>query len=174
MDLTGLPLHLQRDIEHELNTNPTVIKYRQAQQEYQKRGKYLEAIKIAKMLAAVEEGVKRGLFAKYERVGDMYKGMEKEDIEKVGIACNTIIMLSDIIETQVMEMNQVVKKYHPYSRIEMYDKFAELGEAAKEQLAFMTRWSNNLYQIKFGDVADDLTEIITNKVRKLLRQVDNK
>lgn len=170
IDLTGLPLHLQQDIETEINRNPSVIRYREAQRDYQRRGKFLEAMKIGRMLAEVEEGVKNGMMVKQEKMGNLYKSMTPEDVEKVNTACNIIIMLSDIIETQVIDMNQVVKKYNPGYRVEMYDRFVQVGKEAKEQLAYMAKWTNNLFQIKFGDVADDLTEMITNKVRKLLRQ----
>ena len=171
IDLTGLPLQVQRDIEREINRNPTVIKYRESQRDLQKRGKFLEAMRIGAMLADVEESVKQGMMVRQKRMGEIYKSMTPEEIETVNTACNTIIMLSDIIETQVMEINQAVKKHYPDYRVVMYDRFVELGKEAKEQMRYLASWTNNLYQIKFGDVADELTEMITNKVRKLLRKV---
>lgn len=171
INLTGLPLQVQQDIEHEINRNPSVVQYREAMRDYQKRGKFLEAMRIGAMLAEVEEKVKQGMMVKHERMGNIYKSMTSDEIETINTACNTIIMLSDIIETQVMEINQTVKKHFPDYRVDMYDRFVQIGREAKEQLRYMTAWTNNLYQIKFGDVADELTEMITNKVRKLLRKV---
>lgn len=170
IDFSGIPNYLRQDIQDEINRNPTVIKWREAQRKYQASGRYLEAIKIAKMLDEVEENVKEGMLMQSTTMGKLYEGMTPEDIEKVNVACNSIILMSDLIETQVMEINEVVKKYRPDSRVYMYDRFVEVGKEAKEQMAFMSKWSNNLYQIKFGDVADNMMDMIKSKVKKLLRQ----
>lgn len=170
IDYTGIPLYLKEDIQREIARNPNVVKWRESQRQYQREGKFIEAMKIAKMLEEVEEGVKNGMLIKYERMGKLYKKMTPEDVEKVNVACNSIILMSDLIETQVIEMNEVIKKYQPESRVEMYDRFVELGKEAKEQIDYMTKWTNNLYQIKFGDVADNMMEMIKSKVNKLLRQ----
>ena len=170
IDFAGIPSYLVRDIQAEINRNPTVIKWREAQRKYQASGKYLEAIKIARMLDEVEEKVKEGMLMRSTTMGKLYDGMAPEDVERINVACNSIILMSDLIETQVMEMNEVVKKYHPEYKVEMYDRFIQVGKEAKEQLAFMSKWSNNLYQIKFGDVADNMMDMVKSKVRKLLRQ----
>lgn len=170
IDFTGIPSYLVRDIQDEVNRNPTVIKWREAQREYQSRGKYIEAMNIARMIEEVEEGVKNGMLVRSTTMSKIYEGMKPEDIEKVSIACNSIILMSDLIETQVIEMNEVVKKYHPEYRVDMYDRFVQVGKEAKEQMAYMTKWTNNLYQIKFGDIADNLMDMIKSKVKKLLRQ----
>lgn len=170
IDFTGIPSYLVRDIQAEINRNPTVIKWREAQREYQSRGKYIEAMNIARMIEEVEENVKEGMLMKSTTMGKLYEGMTPEDIEKINVACNSIILMSDLIETQVIEMNEVVKKYHPDSRVYMYDRFVEVGKEAKEQLAYMTKWTNNLFQIKFGETADNMMDMVKNKVKKLLRQ----
>lgn len=171
VELRELPLHVQEDVRKAINTNPQVIALKQKQVELYKRGKFVEALDIAKTIEKITQNVVDGICTQRTSLGEIFKEMSQEDIERANVACNTIIMLSDIIETQSMELNQVLHKYRPDMDVDMYDRFAMLGKEAKEQMAFMSKFTNNLYQVKFGDVADNLCEMITNKVRKLLRMV---
>lgn len=101
----------------------------------------------------------------------LFEDMEENEIIEINTKINSIILLCDIIETFSMDINHIVKKYHPDYRVDMYDKFAELGKEARSQMKFMHDVSEDVYQDSFADVADNLQEMVINKAKALSRKI---
>ena len=72
--------------------------------------------------------------------------MSPEDREYINTCTNAIILICDMIETFTMDFNQVLKKYHPDYRLEMYDKIMQVGKEAKAHVQFMSECTDNVYQ----------------------------
>lgn len=71
--------------------------------------------------------------------------MSPEDREYINTCTNAIILICDMIETFTMDFNQVLKKYHPDYRLEMYDKIMQVGKEAKAHVKFMSECTDNVY-----------------------------
>ena len=97
--------------------------------------------------------------------------MSEEDREEINVLTNSIIMLCDLVETFTMDCNEILKKYHPDYRIEMFDKVSECGKAAKAQVDFMSKSTDMVYQCAFAEDADKITEMVRNKVKAFIRKL---
>ena len=172
MQISDLPEYLQKDVAKALNESPKMKSLRDRVSDAIRKGDYVRAAELRKFMARIEDDVIQKLLRANKSMKDMYNEMSAEDIYLTKVACNTIIMLADIIESEVMDLNQTVHKYDSTHKIYMYDKFVELGKEAKAQMKYMSECTNEAYQVAFGDYSDDLRELIHNKVKSLLRKLD--
>lgn len=135
---------------------------------------YVEAGKLKTLMEEVEKRVINMYLQQYkgsaERLDGLMTAMSRQDLEDMNIYTNAVIFLCDMIETFSMESNAILQKYHPDHSIEMFRKITELGKEAKVHMRFMAKETDNLFQIGFADAADDITELILNKVRSFLRK----
>lgn len=139
---------------------------------------YVEVSRLAKLIKEVEIRVINEYLSNYEgeavRMDSLMVDMSEEDREKMNIYTNAIIFLSDIIETLSIESDQILKKYHPDYNLEMFNRLIQLGKEAKNHVKFMSENTDMVYQVSFADGADDITELLMNKVKAFIRKLRNK
>lgn len=140
--------------------------------------RYMDAFRIKRMMNEIEEKVINMYLAEYEgQTESMYNFMQEmndEDRDEMNILVNSIIMLCDMIDTFTLDCNELLKKYHPDYRIEMFDKVIDYGKAVKEQMDFMAKNTDMVYQCAFADDADKITELVKNKVKSFVRKLKRK
>lgn len=136
---------------------------------------YMEAQKLKQMIDGIEIKVINGFLAEYkgqaESMENLMRDMTEEDRDEINVLTNCVIFLCDMVETFTMDCDAVLRKYHPDYRIEMFDRIAECGKAAREQVEFMSRNTGMAYQTVFADDADKITELVRNKARSLVRKL---
>lgn len=146
--------------------------------EYIKYKQYTKAVELSWKMQDIEDRVIREYLERYqgetESMGNLIKEMSPEDRDTINVCTNAIILICDMIETFTMDFNQILKKYHPDYRLEMYDKMIQLGREAKSHVKFMSDCTDEIYQCSFADSADDITELVRNKARSLIRKVKAK
>lgn len=139
---------------------------------------YVEVARLAKLIKEVEIRVINEYLANYEgeavRMDSLMVDMSEEDREKINIYTNAIIFLSDMIETLSIESDQILKKYHPDYNLEMFNRLIQLGKEAKNHVKFMSENTDMVYQVSFADGADDIAELLMNKVKAFIRKLRNK
>lgn len=139
---------------------------------------YVEVARLAKLIKEVEIRVINEYLSNYEgeavRMDSLMVDMSEEDREKMNIYTNAIIFLSDMIETLSIESDQILKKYHPDYNLEMFNRLIQLGKEAKNHVKFMSENTDMVYQVSFADGADDITELLMNKVKAFIRKLRNK
>lgn len=139
---------------------------------------YVEVARLAKLIKEVEIRVINEYLSNYEgeavRMDSLMLDMSEEDREKMNIYTNAIIFLSDMIETLTIESDQILKKYHPDYNLEMFNRLIQLGKEAKNHVKFMSENTDMVYQVSFADGADDIAELLMNKVKAFIRKLRNK
>lgn len=140
--------------------------------------KLAEASAITYKIKQIEDKVLQNLIDDYQvesvRMDKLMLEMTNEDRDEINTLSNGIIMLCDMIETFSMDLNEILHKYHPDFHIEMYEKFKDIGKEAKDQMRFMAKNTNELYQVNFADYADDITKMVKNKAKSLVRKLRGK
>lgn len=140
--------------------------------------KLAEASAITYKIKQIEDKVLQNLIDDYQvesvRMDKLMLEMTNEDRDEINTLSNGIIMLCDMIETFSMDLNEILHKYHPDFHIEMYEKFKDVGKEAKDQMRFMAQNTNELYQVNFADYADDITKMVKNKAKSLVRKLREK
>lgn len=139
---------------------------------------YIEASRLSKLIEDVEIHTINQYLSEYEgqteRMDSLMTDMSEEDREKMNIYTNAIIFLCDIIETLSIESDEILKKYHPDYNLEMFNKISQVGKEAKSHVKFMSDNTDMIYQISFADEADDISELLFNKVKSFIRKLRKK
>lgn len=139
---------------------------------------YVEVSRFSRLIEEVETRTINQYLSQYkeqaERMDNLMTDMSQEDRENMNIYTNSIIFLCDIIETLSIESDEILKKYHPDYNLEMFNKISQVGKEAKAHVKFMSDNTDMVYQISFADGADDISELLFNKVKSFIRKLRKK
>lgn len=138
--------------------------------------RFAEANKVIKMMKEVEERCINKYIKHYayetKKVSELIDVMTEEDRDRMNTYGNMLIMVCDIVETANIEMNQLLKKYHPTFRIESFDKVAELSNEASGIVKMLDRYSEDEYYTNtYGTVVDNLFEMCFNKAKSFIGKI---
>lgn len=178
LTVNDLPTEVVAEMKRMISEDSQIVALRNKKANLIRTRRYAEAMKLSSDMKRIEQQVINEYLANYEgqaeRMDNLMGDMSEEDIDSINTCTNSIIFLADMIETFVMDSNEILKKYHPDYRIEMFDKLTKLGNEAKNQIKFMSECTQNEFQVCFADSADDITELVRNKVRSFNRKMKQK
>lgn len=173
-----LPKELVEEMEKAIREDPQMVKLETKKREQIRKGMYIQAQNTKEMMNRIVDRVINDYLSTYKgevvRMDELLKGMSEKDREDINVLSNCIVAMCDMIETFTMDCNSILHKYHPDFNIEMYDKLIEMGREAKVQMDFMAKNTDMMYQCTFADFADDITVLVKNKVKSLVRKLRQK
>lgn len=166
------------EILEEFNGNAQVKEFKEKKIRAIRARNYLEANRITSLLKELEENTLRNLLQSAEtekiELGKLMSSMTEAEVERLNTNINAIIFLCDTIESLADDSNDLLKKYYPDYRIEMYDRIIKMGKEAHSHMLCMATSTNLFFQEEFADHADDFQTFIINKVRGTLRKIREK
>lgn len=178
LTVDDLPPDVVEQMREAIRKEPQMQSLQQKKLQALKAYNYVEVSRLAKLLKDVENRVINDYLANYkgqsERMDSLLTDMSEEDRESMNVYTNAIIFLCDMIETLASDSDQILKKYHPDYNLEMFDKITQLGQEAKNHVKFMSDNTDMVYQVTFADKADDISELLMNKVKAFIRRLRNK
>lgn len=178
LTINDLPEDVVERMKETIRSDSQMIALKNKHMAYIRSRQYAKAIELKRKMRKIEERVICEYLEHYEgeteSMANLMNEMSPEDRDTINVCTNAIILICDMIETFSMDFNQVLKKYHPDYRLEMYDKIMSVGKEAKSHVKFMSECTDNIYQCSFADSADDITELVRNKARSLIRKVKGK
>lgn len=138
--------------------------------------KYMEAASLTAGLKDMED---KAIYAWLEYasnqavpMNDLIEDMSEEDKETMAAYCNAFIMVSDILETFIMDAEQLIKKYHPGTDFVMFNELNMVAKEAAAMVRMIDQYKDDdFYMNNYGDMTDNLYEMITNKARSFYRKV---
>lgn len=143
LTVNDLPADVVERMKKIINEDRQMLKLRERHAPFLRSHRYMEAMKLKQMMDGIEKRVINQYLSEYEGMSgsmdNFMREMSEEDREEINVLTNSIIMLCDMVETFTMDCNEILKKYHPDYRIEMFDKVSECGKAAKAQVDFMSK-----------------------------------
>lgn len=178
LTINDLPENVVEEMKKAIRAEAQMQVLQQKKLQALKAYNYVEVARLAKLIKEVEIRVINEYLSNYEgeavRMDSLMVDMSEEDREKMNIYTNAIIFLSDMIETLSIESDQILKKYHPDYNLEMFNRLIQLGKEAKNHVKFMSENTDMVYQVSFASGADDITELLMNKVKAFIRKLRNK
>lgn len=168
---------LKDEILRQARTNHRYMALSAAYQQHRMKGEWNQARLICQKMKQIEDKVFKEVVKnyKYERkeMTDIISPMSKEDKNAMNIYANGLIMISDIIENMIIDMNSLVKKYHPDMRVISFNDLGKLAKEAKKQVAMFDGINKDEYVTNlFGSTADNLYEMVYNKVKSFVKKVN--
>lgn len=168
---------LKDEILRQARTNHRYMALSAAYQQHRMKGEWNQARLICQKMKQIEDKVFEEVVRnyKYERkeMTDIISPMSKEDRNAMNIYANGLIMISDIIENMIIDMNSLVKKYHPDMRVISFNDLGKLAKESKKQVAMFDGINKDDYVTNlFGSTADNLYEMVYNKVQSFVNKVN--
>lgn len=175
LTINDLPKDVVDRMKQAIQEDPQMIVLKNKHLAYVRSRQYFKATELKQKMQGIEERAIREYLENYEgeteSMASLMVEMTSEDRNTINVCTNAIILICDVIETFTMDFNEVLKKYHPDYRLEMYDKIMQVGKEAKAHVKFMSDCTDSIYQCSFADSADDVTELVRNKAQSLIRKI---
>lgn len=178
MDTIGIPLP-SSSIEYMRVAIRNTADYKKRElikTDFVKKRMYMQAKIAADKLKEYEDEVLKewinNYSIEYRKVSDLIKDMKEEDRDMMNIYGNMMVMICDVLETTSIEMDQLLKKYHPNFRVESFDKVKALGKEAHEKVKMLVDYKEDeFYTNTYGTCADNLFELTCNKVKSFIGKI---
>lgn len=169
-----LPKSIQDKLSETIELNPAIKSLRLKLEKCRQKMDYVGMARCQHQMQQlrhyVEEEYMKQNAVYRKRVVDFKKNMSEEDQEILSINSNMVILLADMLETSVMNINEVFHRNNPEWRVEMFDNLKRLSRECADQIKWMSKETDEYYQNTFADVADNITLMVRNKVKSLLRR----
>ena len=164
------------EIKQKIRANKDYQKYVAKRAEHLRRGEMAQAMRVTKMMDEVERKATFYYIEEYNRhkarVNDLLKSMPVEDQDLMCVYGDALVFLADVLESMVIEVNQILERTHPEFRIEMFDKLAELGKEAKKHVRMLDYHEEDTYYMNlYGDTADKLNAMIVNQSKSFVNKI---
>lgn len=175
LTINDLPSDIVEQMRLAIRKDPQMQSLQKGKDAALKARDYVGVARLSQLIKDVEERVINIYLAEYkgqtERMDTLMTDMSAKDREDMNIYTNAIIFLCDMIESLSMESDQLLKKYHPDYNLEMFNKIVQVGKEAKAHVKFMSDNTDMVYQVTFADKADDVMELLMNKVKSFIRKL---
>ena len=178
MTANDMPDDLLGMIRNRFESDPSVVKLRLRQNDLQARGKYMEALAIAKQIDSIFNDVVFRYMKETEKsisevdVGKMdIPAEDKEMVQTLGVV---MFMACDIIDFAVMDVDDILHKYDKKLCFEMFNDIREISSLAKEKLKFFQENSNYMKGLAWADKCDDMYSMIQSKARSIVKRNNKK
>ena len=141
-----------------------------------KQFRFAESANIQKKMKEIEQraidAYKKEFEGELKLVSELVQDMSQEDRDNMNYYGNMLIMMCDVIETTIVEMNQLLKKYHPSYSITTFDKVNELAQEAHARVSMLSVYNEDeFYTNHYGDTADKLFKLCYNQVKSFISKI---
>lgn len=175
----GLPIDVINNLTKEIRKHERYTSLASKKKELQKMRSYALALQVQQTMDDFEKkALERAVELYKKRVKSMVEvvtSMEKEDMNAMTVYSYAVIMLSDCLETFIIEMNQKVKKYYTEHKLHAYEELLQLAKESKKYISLVNglggkdKYHMNLY----GDSVDNLREMIENKAKSFMNKINH-
>lgn len=178
IDVNDIPKELLDKIRKMFDENQKVVMLRVRQRDYQEKGMFIEALKIAKELDALyHETVTTYIESVKDEVEQMDVesiGMNEADTDKFTTLTLVMFMACDIIDSATMDINSTIRKYVDEDyEFDMFDDIRELAKAAKSKIEYLQHNSDFMKDLVWGDKCDNMYDMLQNKAKSILHKKKN-
>lgn len=94
-------------------------------------------------------------------------GLPQEELDKLYVHYITVFIACDLIESAVMDMNDVVKRHHAKLSVEKFNDLLKLLRNVKKKLSTFDKDSGYLGPNIWAERCDDMYQMIQSKAKKI-------
>lgn len=165
------------EIYKDIYAQPEYRKMAEKHKKFKISGNIAQALIYAKKMKDYEVGVFEGIARRYINANritcDWLSAMPESDRKFLSILSYAVYMLSDVLDSYIMDLNQLMKK-HTDHRVYGFDKLSQAVKEAKKVVAhFDVTINDEKAASLFGDFADDLYKLIFNKSSSYYNKLKN-
>lgn len=164
------------EIKQKVHANKDYQKYLTKRAEHLRRGEMVKAMMATKMINEIERKAMHYYISEFHRqkvrVNDLLRKMPEEDQDLMCVYGDALVFLADVLESLVLEVNQVLERTHPEFRIDMFDDLVKLGKEAKKHVRLLDYHEEDKYYMNlYGDTVDKLHDMIINQSKSFVNKI---
>ena len=177
MEVNSLSEEQQKYIDSFFYTDVKVSKIMIKIQQLKKQGKYYDAIKEERYL----EDLHARVIAEYldainkdaETIDLNTLNLPKEDVKELNTLFCAAMMTTDMLDTCLRDMNDVLKRHDNTLSFESLDDINSLAKSLNFTLGkfYKSKFGKNLI---FSNETDNLYQMLKNKAAKVIRKIGSK
>ena len=177
MKVSDLPSDLLAKIDEEFESQPKVRELRTQVVMLQRSNRWADALTLARRL---EEMRNRCV---WEYIRESENAVERIDLTKMDIPKSdkdamismmlVCFMCADIIETSVLDINDLIHRYDKDINVEMFNDMRQVMAMAKEKLKYLQESGDYMKGMVWGDKCDDMYDMMKSKARSIMRKQEN-
>ena len=169
-----IPQELLSMIRKRFEADPKVRELRVQQQMMSRSGKFRAALSLAQDIEV--------LYNKcvYEYVAESERQVERVDVSAMDIPLSekeelmrhllACFMCADMIESSVMDMDDILHRHDGNLRMEMFDDIRDALRMARAKLRYLSENSRYMRDLVWGDSCDDMYRMVCNKAGAIMRR----
>ena len=173
--VSDIPQELMSKIRQSFEAEPKVRELRVQQQMLMRTGKYDAALALAKQVDVL-----------FNRVVYEYLENAESEVEKIDIATIEMpikdkeelmkrllvcFMCADIIESSVIDMDDILHRYDKNTYMEMFNDIRQVMSMAKEKLSYLQQNSGYLKDLVWGEKCDNMYDMMLSKAGSIMRKM---
>lgn len=174
LSIKDIPDDMLRQIRNSFEDDPQIKQMRIRQDVLLRSGNAVQALewgkKIESLFAKVVDNYIEEAANEVETFSLEEAGIPPEDIEKITEHAVTMFMACDIIESCIIDINDILHKTDKDLHFEQFDDIKQLGEMVKSKLDFLQKNSKYMNNAFWGDKCDDMYSMMQNKAKAIIRK----
>lgn len=177
-DISQIPEDVKNVLREEFDKDPKICQMRIQVQTAQQRRDYARALLLNQKIERLYDNVLYKYLSNINNTDVKDKlsnlGLSNEAIKEVMILVLTAFMSMDILNSCILDANDVIHRTNKDWSLEMFDeikKLCTLVRAKMQNLYVNTRY---LDDGSWGDNADDMYKMAYNKAKSIFNKMDNK
>ena len=173
--VSDIPQELMSKIRESFESEPKIRELRVQQQMLMRTGKYDAALALAKQIDVL---FNRVVFEYLENARNEVEQVEvatldmpikdKEELMKRLLVC---FMCADIIESSVIDMDDILHRYDKNTYMEMFDDIRQVMSMAKAKLRYLQQNSGYLKDLVWGEKCDNMYDMMLSKAGAIMRKM---
>ena len=169
-----IPERTMADIRDAFERDPKVRELRTRENLLRRQGRYSEALRAAKDTDYLFARVVQAYVDETERecsqvsLGD--SGIPAADIDGILERVICLFMACDVIETAIMDVNDLLRKTDSGLQFEMFDDLRRLSDMVREKIRYMKDNSGYGKDVAWADKCDNMYGMMLSKARAVIRR----
>jgi hypothetical protein len=173
--VSDIPQELMSKMRERFEAEPRVRELRVQQQMLMRGGRYDDALSVARQIELL---FNRVVFEYIENAESQVEQVEiarldmpikdKEELMKRLLVC---FMCADIIESSVIDMDNILHRYDKNTYIEMFDDIRQVMSMAREKLRYMQQNSGYMKDLVWCEKCDNMYDMMVSKAGSIMRKM---
>lgn len=161
-------------IRERFDADPRIVRLRTEKERSQRSGNFVYALEIGKKIETIYEitleNYARDMRSEAVSMDREIKDIPSEDKDAMTECLLTLFMACDIIESAVLDLNDVLHKSKSDLDITSFDDIKELSKIAKGKLTYLQKNSEYMNDLVWGERCDDMYAMMRNKAKSVIRK----
>lgn len=174
LSIKDVPSDMLRQIRNQFESDVQIRQLRIKQNLLQRTGNFAKAMELGKTIESLYEKVIDSYIEEAIKESDKFSleeaGIPVNDIKKVNEYAVTMFMACDIIQSCIIDINDLLHKTDKDLHYEQFDDIKQISEMVKSKLDFLQNNSTYMNNVFWGDKCDDMYSMMLNKAKAIIRK----